>query len=132
MSDLTGSLNNNRNIIWSGINALTPSVANSWVASDKFITLQPGKYILGFKADTICKSDVYIETSMDTKEYLFPYYEKNINMPVSQITTNEGSGRRSVNNAFLATINAPIELYFLCNVSNITAINYELWALKLL
>jgi hypothetical protein len=132
ISDLNGSLNNNRNIIWSSPNTLTPSVINSWVASDNFITLQPGKYILGFKAHTICKSDVYIDTSIDTKENSFAFYEKNVNMPVSTIATDETGVTRSVTNAFVATIDTPIELHFLCYVSNIITITYELWALRLI
>ena len=132
LSDLNGSLNNNRNIIWSSPNTLTPSVINSWVASDNFITLQPGKYILGFKAHTICKSDVYIDTSIDTKENSFAFYEKNVNMPVSTIATDETGVTRSVTNAFVATIDTPIELHFLCYVSNIITITYELWALRLI
>lgn len=132
ISDLNDSLNNNRNIIWSSPNTLTPSVINSWVASDNFITLQPGKYILGFKAHTICKSDVYIDTSIDTKENSFAFYEKNVNMPVSTIATDETGVTRSVTNAFVATIDTPIELHFLCYVSNIITITYELWALRLI
>lgn len=132
VADLNGSLNNNRNIIWSGTKTLTPSVVNSWVASDNFITLQPGKYILGFKAYTICKSDVYIDTSIDTKEYSFASYEKDVNMPVSTIATDETGVRRSVTNAFVATIDAPIELHFLCFVANIVTITYELWAFRLI
>ena len=131
-SFLNGSLNNNRNIIWSSPNTLTPSVINSWVASDNFITLQPGKYILGFKAHTICKSDVYIDTSIDTKENSFVVYEKNVNMPVSTIATDETGVTRSVTNAFVATIDTPIELHFRCYVSNIITITYELWALRLI
>lgn len=132
ITEINGSLNNNRNIIWSSPNTLTPSVINSWVASDNFITLQPGKYILGFKAHTICKSDVYIDTSIDTKENSFAFYEKNVNMPVSTIATDETGVTRSVTNAFVATIDTPIELHFLCYVSNIITITYELWALRLI
>lgn len=132
ISDLNGSLNNNRNIIWSTPNTLTPSVINKWVASDNFITLQPGKYILGFKAHTICKSDIYIDTSIDTKEQSFIFYEKNVNMPVSTITAGETGVTRSVTNVFVATIDAPIELYFLCYTSATITITYEIWALKLL
>ena len=132
ISDLNGSLNNNRDIIWSSPHTLTPSVINKWVASDNFITLQPGKYILGFKAHTICKSDVYIDTSIDTKENSFAFYEKNVNMPVSTIATDETGVTRSVTNAFVATIDTPIELHFLCYVSNIITITHELWALRLI
>lgn len=132
LSDLNGSLNNNRNIIWSSPNTLTPSVINSWVASDNFITLQPGKYILGFKAHTICKSDVYIDASIDTKENSFIFYEKNVNIPVTTIVTDETGVTRSVTNTFVATIDKPIELHFLCYVSSIITITYEVWALKLL
>ena len=132
ITEINGSLNNNRNIIWSSPNTLTPSVINSWVASDNFITLQPGKYILGFKAHTICKSDVYIDTSIDTKENSFVVYEKNVNMPVSTIATDETGVTRSVTNAFVATIDTPIELHFRCYVSNIITITYELWALRLI
>lgn len=132
ITEINDSLNNNRNIIWSSPNTLTPSVINSWVASDNFITLQPGKYILGFKAHTICKSDVYIDTSIDTKENSFAFYEKNVNMPVSTIATDETGVTRSVTNAFVATIDTPIELHFLCYVSNIITITYELWALRLI
>lgn len=132
ITEINGSLNNNRNIIGSSPNTLTPSVINSWVASDNFITLQPGKYILGFKAHTICKSDVYIDTSIDTKENSFAFYEKNVNMPVSTIATDETGVTRSVTNAFVATIDTPIELHFLCYVSNIITITYELWALRLI
>lgn len=132
ISDLNGSLNNNRDIIWSSPHTLTPSVINKWVASDNFITLQPGKYILGFKAHTICKSDVYIDTSIDTKENSFVFYEKNVNIPVSTIATDKTGVTRSVTNAFVATIDTPIELHFLCYVSNIITITYELWALRLI
>lgn len=132
ITEINGSLNNNRNIIWSGTNTLTPSVINSWEKSDNFITLQPGKYILGFKANTTCKSDVYIDTSIDTKEYSFMSYEKNVNIPVSKITTDETGVTRSVTNAFVTMIDAPIELHFLCYVSNIITITYELWALRLI
>lgn len=129
---LNGSLNNNRNIIWSSPNTLTLSVANSWVASDNFITLQPGKYILGFKAHTTCKSDIYIDVSIDTKESSFIFYEKNVNIPVSKITTDETGVVRSVTNVFVATIDAPIELHFLGYASSIIAITYELWALRII
>lgn len=132
VADLNGSLNNNRDIIWSSLHTLTPSVINKWVASDNFITLQPGKYILGFKAHTICKSDVYIDTSIDTKENSFLFYEKNVNMPVSTIATDETGVTRSVTNVFVVTIDTPIELHFLCYVSNIITITYELWALRLI
>lgn len=132
ISDLNGSLNNNRNIIWSTPNTLTLSVANSWVASDNFITLQPGKYILGFKAHTTCKSDIYIDASIDTKESSFIFYEKNVNIPVSKITTDETGVVRSVTNVFVVTIDAPIELHFLGYASSIIAITYELWALRLI
>lgn len=132
LSDLNGSLNNNRDIIWSSPHTLTPSVINKWVASDNFITLQPGKYILGFKAHTTCKSDIYIDTSIDTKECSFIYYEKNVNIPVSKITTDETGVVRSVTNAFVATIDTPIELHFLCYASSIITIEYELWALRLI
>ena len=127
-----GSLNNNRNIIWSTPNTLTLSVVNSWTASDNFITLQPGKYILGFKAHTTCKSDIYIDASIDTKECSFIYYEKNVNIPVSKITTDETGVVRSVTNVFVATIDTPIELHFLCYASSIITIVYELWALRLI
>lgn len=130
ISDLNGSLNNNRNIIWSSPKKLTASAINSWVSSDNFITLQPGRYILGFKAHTTCKNDIYIDTSIDTKEQLFVFYEKSINIPVSKTTTDEV--QRSVNNVFVATIDAPIELYFLCYTSATITITYEIWALKLL
>ena len=129
---LNGSLNNNRNIIWSSPNTLTPSVINKWVASDNFITLQPGKYILGFKAHVVCNSDVYIDTSIDTKELSFIFYEKNVNMPVSTITAGETGVTRSVTNAFVATIDTPIELHFLCYASATITITYEIWASKLL
>lgn len=132
ISDLNGSLNNNRDIIWSSPHTLTPSVINKWVASDNFITLQPGKYILGFKAYAVCNSDVYIDTSIDTKEQSFNFYEKNVNMPVSTITVGETGIVRSVNNVFVATIDAPIELHFLCYTSATITITYETWALKLL
>lgn len=132
ITEINGSLNNNRNIIWSSPNTLTLSVVNSWAASDNFITLQPGKYILGFKAHTICKSDIYIDTSIDTKEQSFIFYEKNVNMPVSTITAGETGVTRSVTNVFVATIDAPIELYFLCYASATITITYEIWALKLL
>lgn len=132
ITEINGSLNNNRNIIWSTPNTLTPSVINTWVASDNFITLQPGKYILGFKAHTICKSDVYIDASIDTKESSFIFYEKNVNIPVTTIVTNETGVTRSVANTFVATIDTPIELHFLCYVSNIITITYELWALRLI
>lgn len=132
ISDLNGSLNNNRNIIWSIPNTLTPSVINKWVASDNFITLQPGKYILGFKAHVVCNSDVYIDTSIDTKEPSFIFYEKNVNMPVSTITAGETGVTRSVTNAFVATIDTPIELHFLCYASATITITYEIWASKLL
>lgn len=132
ISDLNGSLNNNRDIIWSSPHTLTPSVINKWVASDNFITLQPGKYILGFKAHAVCNSDVYIDTSINTKEQSFIFYEKNVNMPVSTITAGETGVTRSVTNVFVATIDAPIELYFLCYTSATITITYEIWALKLL
>lgn len=132
ITEINGSLNNNRNIIWSSPNALTLSVVNRWAASDNFITLQPGKYILGFKAHTTCKSDIYIDTSIDTKEYSFLYYEKNVNIPVSKITTDETGVVRSVTNTFVATIDTPIELHFLCYASSIITIEYELWALRLI
>lgn len=132
ISDLNGSLNNNRDIIWSSPHTLTPSVINKWVASDNFITLQPGKYILGFKAHAVCNSDVYIDTSIDTKEQSFIFYEKNVNMPVSTITAGETGVTRSVTNVFVATIDAPIELYFLCYTSATITITYEIWASKLL
>lgn len=132
VADLNGSLNNNRDIIWSSPHTLTPSVINKWVASDNFITLQPGKYILGFKAYAVCNSDVYIDTSIDTKEQSFIFYEKNVNMPVSTITAGETGIVRSVNNVFVATIDAPIELHFLCYTSATITITYETWALKLL
>ena len=132
ISDLNGSLNNNRDIIWSSPHTLTPSVINKWVASDNFITLQPGKYILGFKAHAVCNSDVYIDTSIDTKEQSFIFYEKNVNMPVSTITAGETGATRSVTNVFVATIDAPIELYFLCYTSATITITYEIWASKLL
>lgn len=131
-SCLNGSLNNNRDIIWSSLHTLTPSVINKWVASDNFITLQPGKYILGFKAHAVCNSDVYIDTSINTKEQSFIFYEKNVNMPVSTITAGETGVTRSVTNVFVATIDAPIELYFLCYTSATITITYEIWALKLL
>ena len=132
VADLNGSLNNNRDIIWSSPHTLTPSVINKWVASDNFITLQPGKYILGFKAHAVCNSDVYIDTSINTKEQSFIFYEKNVNMPVSTITAGETGVTRSVTNVFVATIDAPIELYFLCYTSATITITYEIWALKLL
>lgn len=130
---LNGSLNNNRDIIWSGTQKMTLSAVNSWEKSDKFITLQPGKYILGFKAHTNCKDDVYIDTSMDTKEYTFIYYEKNVNMPVStKIATDGSSTVRSVTNTFVANIIEPVELHFLCWSDHILTLTYELWALRLI
>lgn len=128
---LNGSLNNNRNIIWSSVNTLTIANINSWEASDKFITLQPGNYILGFKANTSCKNDIYIDTSIDTKEYSFPIYEKNVNVPISRTGTDETNIVRTVTNAFVATIGVPLELHFLCYASCVISINYELWALRL-
>ena len=133
MSDLSGSLNNNRDIIWSGTQKMTLSAVNSWKKSDKFITLQPGKYILGFKAHTNCKDDVYIDTSMDTKEYTFIYYEKNVNMPVSTKMATDGSSTvRSVTDTFVANIIEPVELHFLCWSDHILTLTYELWALRLI
>lgn len=129
ISDLNGSLNNNRDIIWSGINTLAISAINSWVASDKTITLQPGKYILGFKASTVCKNNVYLDTSIDTKEYTFPFFEKNVNVPIILITDAECT--RSVSNAFVARANNPVELHFFCYASAAINITYELWALRL-
>ena len=130
ISDLNGSLNNNRNLIWSGVNTLTTSVINSWVASDNFITLQPGRYILGFKAHTACKNDIYIDASIDTKDHLFSNYEKNINIPISCIT--DESFARSVSNALIATIENPIELHFLYYTSAPITLTHELWALRLI
>lgn len=133
VSDLNGMVNNNRDILWSGVQEMTLSAVNNWEKSDKFITLQPGKYILGFKAHTNCKDDVYIDTSMDTKEYTFSYYEKNVNMPVStKIATGGSSTVRSVTNTFVANIFAPVELHFLCWSDHILTLTYELWALKLI
>lgn len=126
-------MNNNRDIIWSGTQKMTLSAVNSWEKSDKFITLQPGKYILGFKAHTNCKDDVYIDTSMDTKEYTFIYYEKNVNMPVSTKMATDGSSTvRSVTNTFVANIIEPVELHFLCWSDHILTLTYELWALRLI
>ena len=130
VADLNGSLNNNRDIIWSGINTLAISAINSWVASDKTITLQPGKYILGFKASTVCKNNVYLETSIDTKEYTFPFFEKKVNVPIILITDAECT--RSVSNAFVAWVNNPVELHFFCYASAAINITYELWALRLI
>ena len=127
---LNGSLNNNRNLIWSGVNTLTTSVINSWVASDNFITLQPGRYILGFKAHTVCKNDIYIDASIDTKDQLFANYEKSINIPISCIT--DASFTRSVSNALIAIIENPIELHFLCYTSAPITLTHELWALRLI
>lgn len=133
VSDLNGMVNNNRDILWSGVQEMTLSAVNNWEKSDKFITLQPGKYILGFKAHTNCKDDVYIDTSMDTKEYTFSYYGKNVNMPVStKIATGGSSTVRSVTNTFVANIFAPVELHFLCWSDHILTLTYELWALKLI
>ena len=133
LNDINGSLNNNRDIIWSGTQKMTLSAVNSWENSDKFITLQPGKYILGFKAHTNCKDDVYIDTSMDTKEYTFIYYEKNVNIPVSTKMATDGSSTvRSVTNTFVANIIEPVELYFLCWSDHILTLTYELWALRLI
>ena len=133
ISDLNGSLNNNRDIISSGQQNMTTSAINSWEKSDKFITLQPGKYILGFKAHTNCKDDVYIDTSMDTKEYTFQYYEKYVNMPVSVKTATDGGDPvRSVTNTFVANIIEPVELHFLCWSGHILTLTYELWALRLI
>lgn len=133
LTTLNGSLNNNRDIIFSGQQNMTLSAINSWEKSDKFITLQPGKYILGFKAHTNCKDDVYIDTSMDTKEYTFVYYEKYVNMPVSTKTaTDGGSPVRSVTNTFVANIIEPVELHFLCWSDHILTLAYELWALRLI
>ncbi len=112
---------------------MTTSAINSWEKSDKFITLQPGKYILGFKAHTNCKDDVYIDTSMDTKEYSFQYYEKYVNMPVSVKTATDGGDPvRSVTNTFVANIIEPVELHFLCWSGHILTLTYELWALRLI
>lgn len=130
MADINGSLNNNRDIIWSGINTLAISAINSWVASDKTITLQPGKYILGFKASTVCKNNVYLDTSIDTKEYTFPFFEKNVNVPIILITDAECT--RSVSNAFVAWVNNPVELHFFCYANAAINITYELWALRLI
>lgn len=133
ITEINGSLNNNRDIIWSGVQEMTLSAVNSWGKSDKFITLQPGKYILGFKVHTNCKDDVYIDTSMDTKEYTFKYYEKNVNMPVStKIATDGSSVVRSVTNTFVANIIEPVELHFLCWSDHILTLTYELWALRLI
>lgn len=133
VSDLNGMVNNNRDILWSGVQEMTLSAVNNWEKSDKFITLQPGKYILGFKAHTNCKDDVYIDTSMDTKEYTFSYYEKSVNMPVStKIATGGSSTVRSVTNTFVANIFAPVELHFLCWSDHILTLTYGLWALKLI
>lgn len=99
------------------------------MASDKFITLQPGKYILGFKAHTVCKNDIYIDVSIDTKEFLFLNYEKNINIPVC--VTADGTYTRSIKNVLPAKFDKPIELHFLCYTSAIITITYELWAIKL-
>lgn len=133
VADLNGSLNNNRDIIWSGQQEMTLSAVNSWEKSDKFITLQPGKYMLGFKAHTNCKDDVYIDTSIDTKEYTFMYYEKNVNMPVStKIATDGSSTVRSVTNTFVANIIEPVELHFLCWSDHILTLTCELWALRLI
>lgn len=133
ITSLNGSLNNNRDIISSGQQNMTTSAINSWEKSDKFITLQPGKYILGFKAHTNCKDDVYIDTSMDTKEYTFQYYEKYVNMPVSVKTATDGGDPvRSVTNTFVANIIEPVELHFLCWSGHILTLTYELWALRLI
>lgn len=130
IAQINSNLNNNRDIIWSGINTLAISAINSWVASDKTITLQPGKYILGFKASTVCKNNVYLDTSIDTKEYTFPFFEKNVNVPIILITDAECT--RSVSNAFVAWANNPVELHFFCYASAAINITYEIWALKLL
>lgn len=133
IAQINSNLNNNRDIIWSGTQKMTLSAVNSWEKSDKFITLQPGKYILGFKAHTNCKDDVYIDTSMDTKEYTFIYYEKNVNMPVSTKMATDGSSTvRSVTNTFVANIIEPVELHFLCWSDHILTLTYELWALRLI
>lgn len=133
IAQINSNLNNNRDIIWSGTQKMTLSAVNSWEKSDKFITLQPGKYILGFKAHTNCKDDVYIDTSMDTKEYTFIYYEKNVNMPVStKIATDGSSTVRSVTNTFVANIIEPVELHFSCWSDHILTLTYELWALRLI
>lgn len=133
IAQINSNLNNNRDIIWSGPQKMTLSAVNSWEKSDKFITLQPGKYILGFKAHTNCKDDVYIDTSMDTKEYTFMYYEKNVNMPVSTKMATDGSSTvRSVTNTFVANIIEPVELHFLCWSDHILTLTYELWALRLI
>ena len=133
IAQINSNLNNNRDIIWSGTQKMTLSAVNSWEKSDKFITLQPGKYILGFKAHTNCKDDVYIDTSMDTKEYTFIYYEKNVNMSVSTKMATDGSSTvRSVTNTFVANIIEPVELHFLCWSDHILTLTYELWALRLI
>lgn len=133
IAQINSNLNNNRDIIWSSTQKMTLSAVNSWEKSDKFITLQPGKYILGFKAHTNCKDDVYIDTSMDTKEYTFIYYEKNVNMPVSTKMATDGSSTvRSVTNTFVANIIEPVELHFLCWSDHILTLTYELWALRLI
>ena len=100
------------------------------MASDKFITLQPGKYILGFKANTECKNDIYIDTKIDTKDSSFISYEKGINIPISCIT--DASVARTVSNDLVTTIENPTEFHFLYYTSAAITLTYELWALRLI
>ena len=132
LSALSAIVNTHPDIVWSGTQTMSLAAANAWQASDIFMRLQPGTYVLGFKAHTNCKDDVYIDTSIDTKDNTFIYYEKNVNMPVStKIATGGSSAARSVTNTFVARVTEPVDLYFLCWSDHLIDLTYEIWSLKL-
>ena len=115
---------------WGGVETYNISSVNAWVKGAKSLVLPAGTYIIGYRADTNCDNGIYIDTGINTSNLALPLFEKNINIPPSNLNVNMATFR-SANNTAMITLANETTLFFYCWSTSPIVIQYELWAMRI-
>lgn len=115
---------------WGGTETYNISSVNAWVKGAKSLVLPAGTYIIGYRADTNCDNGIYIDTGINTSNLALPLFEKNINIPPSNLSVNMAT-YRSGHNTVMITLANETTLFFYCWSTSPIVIQYELWAMRI-
>ena len=113
---------------WSGVETIESS-SRTWSKGNKYITLQPGTYIIGLKAEAACRNDIYIDTKIDTNAENFVPYEKTCILPPSN--TQSEITYRSSSYSFPWKIDQTTTLFPFVYTFEIENVKCEIFAIKL-
>lgn len=125
---INGRIENDCSIYWSGIETIKSSI-RTWTKGNKYITLQPGTYIIGLKAEAACTNNIYIDTKIDTNAENFIPYEKTCLLPPSSIQSE--TTYRSLSYSFPWKIDQTTTLFPFVYTYEIENVTCEIFAIKL-